>query len=149
MPGASGNSRSGAALNETIFNDLQVWGSRDPEALDMLYNSPFAVHCVFRALPPLARLYTFRLLYLSKDAPALGVDTFAACLRRRQRALDRHDLAIRALKALRVLLIPQNGGMLLNEPFASKLRLFLAGQLTLPFGGPQLEHVDAARVQGD
>lgn len=149
MPGASGDARSGAALNETIFNDLQAWGSQDPTALDSLYGSPFAVHSVFRALPPLARLYVSRLLYVSKDATSMGVDLFAGCLRRRQRAHDRHDLALRALKALRVLLFPRSGGMWLNEPFAVQLRRVLAGDLPVPFGGPQAERADAARFQGD
>lgn len=148
MPGAS-DSQGGTVLNESIFNDLQAWGGSEPAALDKLYHSPFAVHSVFRALPPLARLYVSRLLFTAANAPSMGVDAFAACLRRRQRAHDRHELSTRALKALRVLLTSEVDGIALNPPFAAQLRCVLAGELPLPFGGPQAEQLDAPRARDD
>ncbi len=136
MPGASASARAARALNDTIFNDLQGWGQHLPENLDGLYSSAFAVRCVFNALPPLARLYVMRLLYVGPETSNITVGTFTKSLRRRQRAHDRHDLALRALKAFRVAFVADNGSISLNPPFATQIRSILSGNMPSPFGGP-------------
>lgn len=135
MPGANAATRAARALNDTIFNDLQEWGLHAPESLDGLYSSPFAVRCVFNALPPLARQYVMRLLYVSPKTMNITVGTFSKSLRRRQRAHDRHELSLRALKAFRVAFVSDDGTVSLNTSFAAQIRSILAGNMPPPFGG--------------
>lgn len=125
-------------LSRSIFQDLAEWAVETPVLLDRLYHSPHAVQSIFRALPPVARLYVARLLHIPQHEAAPSIDTFRACLRRRQRAYDRHDAAVRALKALRVLLPEESGDgrLVLNQLFASQLRKAVANVVDPVFGGP-------------
>lgn len=144
-------------LNHTIFHDLAQWLSQDPSITDRLYSDPFAVQAVFRALPPLARLYIPRLLYLPANH-SVPLQLFQNTLRRRQRATDRHNAAIYALRSLHVLYSPPDDvidvdapppsaalnstvtvhdqSLCLHPKFASNLRSVLAYNLPPCFGGP-------------
>ncbi len=153
MPGASPDARNVSALNETVFDDIVRWAAHAPEQLNALYESPYAVQCIFRALPPIARLYVSRMLYVDSSATGgIGIDGFRECLRRRQRAHDRHDLALRALKAFHILVEDRGSGyhttegevrgMKLHDGFALQIRACLAGHLAPVFGGEatEMEH---------
>lgn len=140
-------------LNDTIFHDLALWIHQSPSIVDNLYASPFAVHAVFRALPPLARVYIARLLYLPSDQP-IPLAAFQQTLRRRQRAKDRNQDAIYALRSLNVFYNPFVDSIDVDEPkqqppeteddsllrlhprFAVNLRHILANELPSAFGGP-------------
>lgn len=156
MPGMSA-AHSTKALNETIFNDIVRWASEAPEQLNSLYESPYAVQCIFRALPPIARLYVSRLLYVDvNSAEPIGIDGFRDCLRRRQRAHDRHDQAIRALKAFRILVEDHGSdlrgevvGMKLHDGFALQIRACLAGNLAPVFGGEAMDIDDGQDKERD
>lgn len=134
-----------AVLSQSIFQDLAEWASNSPRLLNRLYESPHAVQCVFRALPPIARLYVSRIMYVPSNEAHVTVDSFRQCLRRRQRAYDRHDAAIRALKALHVLvhvetLIDGSDRMetrlQLNDRFVENLRKSVTYAVEPVFGGP-------------
>lgn len=124
-----------SVLTATVFHDLARWSVERPGDVDALYASPHAVQAVFRAIPPLARLYVSRLLFLPDGGGFAG--EFRQCLKRRQRAHDRHDAAFKALKAFRVFV--DNGadtGLRLNEAFGAALRLSVATAVEPVFGGP-------------
>lgn len=141
-------------LSQSIFQDLADAASKSKRLINRLYCSPHAVQCVFRALPPIARLYVARLMYLpSNEATNVHVDSFRKCLRRRQRAADRHDSAIHALKALHVLVEVEtrvDGSdhmetrLQLNDNFAENLRRSVSYGVGPVFGGPSedIEIVD-------
>lgn len=137
LPMPSARSRT-LDLNRTIFQDLADWAKETPELLDHLYESAHAVQSIFRAIPPIARLYVTRLLHIPSHESAPSIDSFRKCLRRRQRAVDRHDAAVRALKALRIL-VPEPGGdgrLRLHARFAAQLRRSVAYAVDPVFGGP-------------
>lgn len=140
------------ALSQSIFEDLAEAAAKSKRLITRLYESPHAVQCVFRALPPMARLYVARIMYLPSNE-VVSVDSFRQCLRRRQRAYDRHDSAILALKALHVLvevetLVDGPGRMetrlQLNDKFAENLRRSVTYGVEPVFGGPcdDIEIVD-------
>lgn len=122
-------------LNHTIFHDLAHWLAEDPSLADALYASPYVSQAVFQSLPPLARLYIPRLLHLPADTP-VPLNAFKQTLRRRQRAHDRHDGAIGALRNLQILNqsqsitsnaeVDQNksdpSGLYFNSRFATNIR---------------------------
>lgn len=147
MPGAGGAARAVPALDDSIFNDMHSWAVRAPHELDAFYNSPFAVHSIFRSLPPLARIYVMRLLYVPANDPSVvSIQSFSASLRRRQRALDRNDSAFGALNAFGVIVNNSNGSVSLNPRFADRIRSVLAGEMPLPFGGPIAHHPETSRA---
>jgi transcription initiation factor TFIIH subunit 4 len=135
-------------LQHNILSDFARWASEAPNRLDELYHSPHAVQCMLRALPPIARLYVARVLYLPEAAPAFSPAKFRDALLRRQRARDRHDAALAALRALRVFVSATSdrgedfgaahaGAMLmLNPPFARQMRLAITCQVPPVFTGP-------------
>jgi transcription initiation factor TFIIH subunit 4 len=134
-------------LNQTILSDFVGWASSSPDKLDDLYESPHATQCVLRALPPVARLYVARVLYLPAAAPEFSPSVFREALCRRTRARDRHDSALNTLRALRVF-VPLSDGddgggggagvarLALNPAFARQLRLSVACMVPPVFGGP-------------
>ncbi|CDF40468.1 unnamed protein product [Chondrus crispus] len=145
-------SDSAPGLSQSIFEDLADAAAKSKRLITRLYESPHAVQCVFRALPPIARLYVARIIYLPSNQE-VSVDSFRQCLRRRQRAYDRHDSAILALKALHVLvevetLVDGPGRketrLQLNDKFAENLRRSVTYGVEPVFGGPceDIEMVD-------
>lgn len=136
-------------LNHTIFHDLANWFADDPSLADALYASPYASQAVFQSLPPLARLYIPRLLHLPADAP-VPLNAFKQTLRRRQRAHDRHDAAISALRNLQILHQSQSSandvdnnqsksdpsGLYLNSRFAANIRRATTYGLSQVLDGP-------------
>ncbi|PXF44711.1 RNA polymerase II transcription factor B subunit 2 [Gracilariopsis chorda] len=131
-------------LSATIFTDITHWSATNPQLLDALYQSPYAVQSVFRSLPPLARLYVTRLLYLPENESTPTLEAFRKSLRRRQRALDRHDAAIRALRELRVFTTSPSGlnaslhdpsKIVLHPTFARELRRSVSNSIPSVFGG--------------
>lgn len=140
---ASGRAQN--PLNQTILSDFVEWASTSPEKLDTLYDSPHAAQCVLRALPPVARLYVARVMYLPQSAPEFSPALFREALCRRTRARDRHEVALKTLRALRVF-VPvrddneQSGGgaamLMLNRVFARQLRLSVTGMVPPVFDGP-------------
>lgn len=137
-------------LNQTIFSDLVSWGASNPEKLDSLYESPHATQCVFRSLPPVARLYVSRVLFLSPNYPKFSPALFRSALLRRTRATDRHESALKTLRALRVFvdaeacaesldgsqaLDGQSALLSLNPTFASQLRNTVTCSVAPVFGG--------------
>lgn len=143
MPGPGAANSAANALNSTIFSDINNWGRHAPSSLDALYTSHFIVHCIFRALPPLARLYVMRLLYVNpdQDGSTITVATFDSTLRRRKRAKDRHDVAFRTLSSFRIVFEREDGFIWLNPPFAQQLRAVMAGRMPPAFGGPVTDAV--------
>lgn len=135
-------------LSASLFTDLAYWSRENPKLFDALYTSPYAVQSVFRSLPPLARLYVTRLLFLGeKDTPP-SLEAFRKSLRRRQRALDRHVLAIKAMNTLCVLKQPVSNASLNNDThlnlvlhpaFAKELRKSICNKLPPAFGTGQGE----------
>lgn len=128
-------------LSQTIFQDIVLRSSLQPTLLDTLYKAPHSVRAIFRSLPPLARLYVVRLLYIPRASVAPTLQKYRATLRRRQRALDRHDVAVRALRALRLILPseqlpPDQAPLRLHETFAANLRRALVFAMPPVFGGP-------------
>lgn len=156
MPDAMRSDAS--VLNQSIFQDLAEWAKKTPRLLNQLYESPHAVQCVFRALPPIARLYVSRVMYVPSQEAHVTVESFKQCLRRRQRAYDRHDAAIRALKALHVFvevetLVDGSDQMetrlQLNDKFAENLRRSVTYAVEPVFGGPcdDIQIVDSESQQ--
>lgn len=127
-------------LDQTIISDFLVWASSTPEKLDDLYSSPHASQCILRALPPVARVYVTRVLFLTPGTP-FSPSALRAALQRRTRARDRHDAALLTLRSLRVFL-PADGGneggearLVVNPVFAEQLRLCVVGGVGEVFGG--------------
>lgn len=121
-------------VNHTIFHDIAHWLHQEPSLVGDLYSSPFVVQAVFRALPPIARLYIPRLLSLPSDHP-IPIETFRQTLRRRQRAYDRHDTAIRALRSLHIIVHPSERTEMVDltniaSPAADTTSLCLNAQFT-------------------
>jgi transcription initiation factor TFIIH subunit 4 len=144
---AAEQTKANNPLQHNILSDFARWASEAPSRLDELYHSPHAVQCVLRALPPIARLYVARVLYLPDAAAAFSPAKFRDALLRRQRARDRHDAALAALRALRVFVSALDsreqrgeanpGAMLmLNPPFARQMRLAITCQVPPVFTGP-------------
>jgi transcription initiation factor TFIIH subunit 4 len=166
MAGAElmGDDRPPNQLNQTIFSDFAGWASTSPHKLDQLYSSPHAVQCVLRALPPVARLYVARVLYLPDHEPTFSPAKFRDALCRRPRARDRHTTALTTLRSLRVFVTPSelvenacaenaNGAVAeqsaaddgtallqLNPSFSQQLRLTVTCTVPPVFNGP-LTHI--------
>jgi transcription initiation factor TFIIH subunit 4 len=140
---ARASGRAQNPLNQTILSDFMTWAAISPEKIDALYNSPHATQCVLRALPPVARLYVARVLYLPDAAPAFAPALFRDALCRRTRARDRHEAALSTLRALRVFVPVHDGDeaaaaatLLLNRALGRQLRRSVTGAMPLVFGGP-------------
>lgn len=139
-------------LDGTIFSDFEQWSTTSRRQLNVLYSSPFAVQCVFRSLPPIARLYVIRVLYLPVSSPDFETSSFREVLVRRQLARDRHSAALSVLRNLcifvpavqedakpadendntsnSVIAFGENvdtGALRLNPVFAEQLRLAISG----------------------
>ncbi|KAG2490638.1 hypothetical protein HYH03_011029 [Edaphochlamys debaryana] len=76
-----------------------------PDKRTRLYRSPWTCLAVFRNLPPLARAYVMRLLFLPGTFPADYVDSWC-----RPSAASAHKAALTALTGLDVLLAAGGGG---------------------------------------
>lgn len=134
--------------SQNIYTDFAQWAANAPTRLDTLYSSPYAVQCIYRALPPVARIYVARVLYLPPEDAAIPASRFRSAIRSRQRARDRHDAAMETLRTLRVFVQQQHtpqhmaeGGaadvvLVLNPTFGRQLRLLAAGNAAPVFGGP-------------
>lgn len=125
-------------LNRTIFQDLADWAKETPHLLDQLYESPHAVQSIYRAIPPIARLYVARLLHIPSHESPPSIASFRNCLRRRQRAIDRHEASVRVLKALRIL-VPQSKSdvrLRLHARFAAQMRRSVGYAVDPVFSGP-------------
>lgn len=152
------------ALSDSIFHDLAHWLHLHPASADDLYSDPYTVQAVLRALPPLARQYVMRLVLLPADMP-VPLDAFRLTLRRRQRAVDRHDAAVRALRALHVFHDPgtptidldnvassrhsANSPTCLHSGFAANLRLLLSNAVQPVLGTPIDESTEQLEVMDD
>lgn len=123
-------------LSHTLYQYIVDYSSEHPNLLPSLYKSPHAAKAIFRALPPLARLYVSRLLYIPSDEPYPTLDIFKSALRRRQRARDRHDAAVRTLKAFQILTeSKEHNGLRLQGTFAKSIRETISNQAPPIFGG--------------
>lgn len=143
------SSRAKFNLNHTIFHDLAHWFAEEPSFADELYASPYVCLAVFQSLPPLARLYIPRLLHLCPDTP-VPLNAFKQTLRRRQRAHDRHDAAVGALRDLHILrqsksaandveneeARPETSALFLNSRFAANIRRAITYGLQAVLDGP-------------
>lgn len=85
-------------------------------------------------------------MYIPAHERTATIGDFRNCLRRRQRAYDRHDAAVRALKAFHILVekaidvdrpnLPTNSGLRVNEKFMLNLRKLVTYSVGPVFGGP-------------
>lgn len=138
------------SLTHTIFQDLANWALKEPSLLTDLYKSPHATQAVLRSLPPIARLYVARLLFVPSHEVHPALDEFRGALRLRQRARDRHDTAVNALKALHIFVDAAidvdnpdaPARVSLNPRFASGLRCAVSGSVPPVFGGGYQDQPD-------
>lgn len=121
-------------VNDTIFHDVANWLEQSASLVQQIYSCPFIVQAFFRALPPLARLYIPRLLNLPANHP-IPLEELRQSLRRRQRAKDRHDSAIRALRSLHIF-CKSPDSLILHSDFAEHLRHSITYELPCVFDGP-------------
>lgn len=146
----SSSTSSNFNVNDTIFHDLAQWFQKHDALATNVYSCPFTVLAVFRALPPLARLYIGRLLCLPSDQP-VDLDQFAKSLRRRQRAKDRHDIAVSALRSLHVFAPAphQNASVYADNNFITKLTGAITYDIQSIFNGPLHEYPSLTNEQMD
>ena len=123
-------------LSHSIYRHIVDRAQEDPQLLPSLYRNPHSARAIFRALPPVARLYVARLLYIPPGEPYPTLDVFQAALRRRQRARDRHDAAVRALLKLQILVeYSEQDGLRLHDVFAKSIRQTVSNRIPPVFRG--------------
>jgi hypothetical protein len=76
-----------------------------PHQIDRLYHSPWACLAVLRALPPLAKHYVMRLLYVEAGVPSVALDAWV-----RPGAEGKHRVALDHMRRLRVLATAATNG---------------------------------------
>lgn len=97
-----------------------------PEVLDRLYNHPATCLAVYRELPPLAKNYVMRMLFLDQPLPQAAVALWV-----RKDSQKDHDECVSVLSGLRLWHSQQLPGGLqgnvLNPVFKDNLRIALLG----------------------
>ncbi|XP_077404370.1 general transcription factor IIH subunit 4 isoform X2 [Vanacampus margaritifer] len=97
-----------------------------PEILDRLYNHPATCLAVYRELPPLAKNYVMRMLFLDQPLPQAAVALWV-----NKESQKNHDECVSVLAGLRLWHSQQlQGGLqgyILNPVFKDNLRIALLG----------------------
>ncbi|CAB1350530.1 unnamed protein product, partial [Coregonus sp. 'balchen'] len=97
-----------------------------PEILDRLYNHPATCLAVYRELPPLAKNYVMRMLFLDQPLPQAAVALWV-----KKDSEKDHDQCVSVLSGLRLWHSQQlQGGLqgnVLNPVFKDNLRIALLG----------------------
>ena len=76
-----------------------------PRQIDRLYASPWACLAVLRALPPLAKHYAMRLLYVDAHVPLSELHAWV-----KQGSMEKHRVSIDHMRRLRVLVAGGGSG---------------------------------------
>jgi transcription initiation factor TFIIH subunit 4 len=80
------------------FSFVEYLTTLSPLKLDKLYESMWTCQAVLRSLPPVAKQYVLRLLYVDQPLPSSTFDSWASV-----EGTSKHKVAIESLLSLRVL----------------------------------------------
>ncbi|KAH8947288.1 hypothetical protein BDL97_11G032600 [Sphagnum fallax] len=81
-------------------NFMEMVAGLPPAKLDLLYKRHWTCQAVLRSLPPLAKLYVMRLLYVEEAVPSKSLQDWAL-----PDAQQKHQVAINRMEKLRVILV--------------------------------------------